>query len=228
MRYGSPVARWCSPSAPAPSRRASPFRCVRVTFSNAKDRDVQLYDLTSGERLLALDLDPGRRSTLGVPVQGVALDPSGTRMFVRAQHWGMFDVSTGERLWGDESPEGECCGLEAPIFSRDGRLLFGFHGTRLEARQALTGELFISVESGSSPGFVATPVRGPSGPRPPDRPARLFRGRERRDRMGHGLGANVSARRGGRDDGSAAGGVRARYAQRRCRRRRAGGEPGQH
>jgi hypothetical protein len=118
-----------------------------VGFSNTVDRDVVIYDLATGHERSVLDLD----LPSGFPVQQVALDPTGARVFVRADNWGMFDTETGERLWG-ASPDDLCCGLSAPIFSRDGQVLFGFQGTRLEARWALTGEVLFSVESGAPPG----------------------------------------------------------------------------
>jgi len=118
-----------------------------VGFSNTVDRDVVIYDLATGRERSVLDLD----LPSGFPVQQVTLDPTGARVFVRADNWGMFDTETGERLWGASSSD-ECCGLTAPIFSRDGQVLFGFQDTRLEARGALTGELLFSVEAGAPRG----------------------------------------------------------------------------
>jgi outer membrane protein assembly factor BamB len=129
-------------------------RLAAVTFSNTVDRDIGIYDLTTGRLQKTLNVD----ASYEVPVQGAALAPDGARIFVRAQRWGMYDVETGAQLWGKDSQDPDCCGfgLRAPIFSRDGQVLFGFGETQLEARQALSGELIFSVERGSDRGASGT------------------------------------------------------------------------
>lgn len=119
-----------------------------VAFSNTTERDVVVYDMSTLDELGVLDMETER----GAPVQGLALDPTGARVFVRGDFWGMYDVATGERLWGAEGPGADCCGPQEMTFSRDGEVVFGFNQGQLEARQAQTGELIFSVESGSTPG----------------------------------------------------------------------------
>jgi hypothetical protein len=125
-----------------------------VTFSNTVERDVVLYDMASLAELTALDVESD-----AAPVQGVAIDPTGERVFVRGEHWGMFDVATGAQLWGSSGGEAACCGVQEPTFSRDGKVFFGFEGTRLEARHAGSGELIYAVESGSTRGAHPTLAR---------------------------------------------------------------------
>ena len=132
-------------------------KVAAVAFSNTTERDVVLYDPGSFDELITLDVQTLR----SFPVQGVALDPRGERVFVRGDFWAMYDVATGERLWG-AAPEGECCGLEEPTFSADGAVLYGFEGTRLEARRAQTGDVIFSVESGSTPGKPVSLARSGS------------------------------------------------------------------
>jgi hypothetical protein len=131
-----------------------------IGYSNTAKKDVVVYALPAGEITATIDIDMPPTAN-GIPVQKVAMAPSGDLVYVHAPASGMFRVADGMRLWGADWP---ITGLDPMTLSPDGNTVFGMQHADdpprevLDARNVLTGEMRFRAEiTGNVWGLAATP-----------------------------------------------------------------------